>query len=71
MFFFGLITNLFIKLIFFLFSRTWNTTTGAMVRMQIKGGVWRNTEDEILKGILVYEFLVGFSRLVISFSKPI
>ena len=34
-----------------------------MVRMQIKGGVWRNTEDEILKAAVMKYGLNQWSRI--------
>ena len=34
-----------------------------MVRMQFKGGVWRNTEDEILKAAVMKYGLNQWSRI--------
>jgi len=40
-----------------------------MVRMQIKGGVWRNTEDEILKAAVMKYGLNQWSRIGESYEK--
>lgn len=40
-----------------------------MVRMQIKGGVWRNTEDEILKAAVMKYGLNQWSRIGEFYEK--